>query len=149
MYEYLDNFLQTLNQILTENPGASYFEIKETNKLEGPISAAISLLGCFGEVDRVYDGSRYRYWVKGEKPSDVVDVPLPEKGRLTELQKLIYGKCLEQPGQRFTPSAVYALVKEDVTNLGAVCTAMRGLCKKGLLIKVLDGVYALAVPSVK
>lgn len=147
MHKYLDEFLESLNLILTKNPGASLHDIKSAKEFEGPISAAISLLGYFGEVDRVYDGSRYRYWVKGGKPSDIISVPLPEKGRLTELQKLVYGKCLEQPGQRFTPSAVYALVKEDVTNLGAVCTAMRGLCKKGLLIKVLDGVYALAVPN--
>lgn len=147
MHKYLDEFLESLNLILTKNPGASLHDIKSAKEFEGPISAAISLLGYFGEVDRVYDGSRYRYWVKGGKPSDIISVPLPEKGRLTELQKLVYGKCLEQPGQRFTPSAVYVLVKEDVTNLGAVCTAMRGLCKKGLLIKVLDGVYALAVPN--
>ena len=147
MHKYLDEFLESLNLVLTKNPGASLHDIKSAKEFEGPISAAISLLGYFGEVDRVYDGSRYRYWVKGGKPSDIISVPLPEKGRLTELQKLVYGKCLEQPGQRFTPSAVYALVKEDVTNLGAVCTAMRGLCKKGLLIKVLDGVYALAVPN--
>ena len=149
MHKYLDEFLESLNLILTENPGASLHDIKSAKEFEGPISAAISLLGYFGGVDRVYDGSKYRYWVKGGKPFDVISVPLPEKGRLTELQKLVYGKCLEQPGQRFTPSAVYALVKEDVTNLGAVCTAMRGLCKKGLLIKVCDGVYALAVPNAK
>lgn len=130
MHKYLDEFLKSLNLILTENPGASLHDIKSVIELDGPISAVISLLGYFGEVDRVYDGSRYRYWVKGGKPSDIISVPLPEKGRLTELQKLVYGKCLEQPGQLFTPSAVYALVKEDVTNLGAVCTAMRGLCKK-------------------
>lgn len=147
MHEYLDNFLHSLNLILSKNPGASVHDLKSAKELEGPISATVTLLGYLGEVDRVYDGSKYRYWVKGGKPSDIISVPLPEKGRLTELQKLVYGKCLEQPGQRFTPSAVYALVKEDVTNLGAVCTAMRGLCKKGLLIKVLDGVYALAVPN--
>lgn len=147
MHEYLDNFLHSLNLILSKNPGASVHDLKSAKELEGPISATVTLLGYLGEVDRVYDGSKYRYWVKGGKPSDIISVPLPEKGRLTELQKLVYGKCLEQPGQRFTPSAVYAMVKEDVTNLGAVCTAMRGLCKKGLLIKVLDGVYALAVPN--
>lgn len=147
MHKYLDEFLKSLNLILAENPGASLHDIKSAIELDGPISAAISLLGYFGEIDRVYDGSKYLYWVKGGKPSNVISVPFPEKGQLTELQKLVYGKCLEQQGQRFTPSAVYALVKEDVTNLGAVCTAMRGLCKKGLLIKVLDGVYALAVPN--
>lgn len=149
MHKYLDEFLKSLNLILAENPGASLHDIKSAIELDGPISAAISLLGYFGEIDRVYDGSKYLYWVKGGKPSDVIFVPFPEKGQLTELQKLVYGKCLEQQGRRITPSAVYALVKDDVTNLGAVCTAMRGLCKKGLLIKVLDGVYALAVPNVK
>lgn len=149
MHEYLDNFLHSLNLILSKNPGASVHDLKSAKELEGPISATVTLLGYLGEVDRVYDGSKYRYWVKGGKPSDVISVPLPEKGRLTELQKLVYGKCLEQQGRRFTSGAVYALVKEDVTNLGAVCTAMRGLCKKGLLIKVLDGVYALAVPNAK
>lgn len=147
MHKYLDEFLKSLNMILAENPGASLYDIKSAIELDGPISAAVSLLGYFGEIDRVYDGSKYLYWVKGGKPSDVISVPFPEKGQLTELQKLVYGKCLEQQSRRFTPSAVYALVKEDVTNLGAVCTAMRGLCKKGLLIKVLDGVYALAVPN--
>lgn len=147
MHEYLDNFLHSLNLILSKNPGASVHDLKSAKELEGPISATVTLLGYLGEVDRVYDGSKYRYWVKGEKPFDVISVPLPEKGRLTELQKLVYGKCIEQQGRRFTPSAVYALVKDDVTNLGAVCTAMRGLCRKGLLIKVLDGVYALAVPN--
>lgn len=147
MHKYLDEFLKSLNLILAEKPGASLHDIKSAIELDGPISATVTLLGYLGEVDRVYDGSKYRYWVKGGKPFDVISVPLPEKGRLTELQKLVYGKCLGQQGHRFTPSAVYALVKEDVTNLGAVCTAMRGLCKKGLLIKVLDGVYALAVPN--
>lgn len=147
MHEYLDNFLHSLNLILSKNPGASVHDLKSAKELEGPISATVTLLGYLGEVDRVYDGSKYRYWVKGGKPFDVISVPLPEKGRLTELQKLVYGKCIEQQGRRFTPSAVYALVKDDVTNLGAVCTAMRGLCRKGLLIKVLDGVYALAVPN--
>lgn len=149
MHKYLDEFLKSLNLILTENPGASLHDIKSAIELGGPISAAISLLGYFGEIDRVYDGSKYLYWVKGGKPSDVISVPFPEKGQITELQKLVYGKCLEQQGRRFTSSAVYALVKDDVTNLGAVCTAMRGLCKKGLLIKVCDGVYALAVPNAK
>lgn len=149
MHKYLDEFLKSLNLILTENPGASLHDIKSAIELDGPISAAISLLGYFGEIDRVYDGSKYLYWVKGGKPSDVISVPFPEKGQLTELQKLVYGRCLEQQCRRFTPSAVYALVKDDVTNLGAVCTAMRGLCKKGLLIKVCDGVYALAVPNAK
>lgn len=149
MHKYLDEFLKSLNLILTENPGASLHNIKSAIELDGPISAAISLLGYFGEIDRVYDGSKYLYWVKGGKPSDVISVPFPEKGQLTELQKLVYGKCLGQQCRRLTPSAVYALVKDDVTNLGAVCTAMRGLCKKGLLIKVCDGVYALAVPNAK
>lgn len=149
MHEYLDNFLNSLNLILSKNPGSSVHDLKSAKELEGPISATVTLLGYLGEVDRVFDGSKYLYWVKGGKPSDVISVPLPEKGRLTPLQKLVYGKCLELKRERFTPGMVYVLVKQDVTNLGAVCTAMRGLSQKGLLIKALDGVYALAVPSAK
>lgn len=103
MHKYLDEFLKSLNLILAENPGASLHDIKQAIELDGPISAAISLLGYFGEIDRVYDGSKYLYWVKGGKPSNVISVPFPEKGQLTELQKLVYGKCLEQQGQTYHP----------------------------------------------